>query len=395
MKLTEISMFSRSYRKLSSLITILLLLSLNSCSLLNFESTEPLSRKDINTRYLVQSFAGEALQRNENALDSIMMLAEGQQLIQLQALRWKVGMTSRLKKLSFQTIPIVAMTDTWAYLISVRNFLSQQDDEKVFGQYQHVLLVAAEKNVEGIERIANNILGENEFNRYKEFVEEYADENPLTLENELQYQTIREAYLAFEEIPDSAAIVTVGTLPQVVSNMSSNLDFTTEMAGKKLAWQTELFLKERGLDSIAFDSRIKQFEIELNRLATVAEESPEILSEAIEDFRRRMYPLFYDLNTKIELAAQSLSHDMKVLDTMVLRERIALDSIILREREAIAIEARAIADTGIKNAFDEIHSIIRTLLFYLVLVLIIILGLPFYLGYITGKRTGKLNKNKN
>ncbi|MEJ2595618.1 MAG: hypothetical protein P8100_10960 [bacterium] len=385
-------MSSRTNYQISLLASILLMLTLNSCSLLNFESAEPLSKKDINTRYRVQSYAGEVLQRNETALDSIMILAEGQQMIQLQALRWKVNMTSRLKKISFQTIPKVALTDTWAYLLSVRNFLSQEDDKQIFGPYQYVLLAAAEENVKGIESIANNLMNENEFLRYKEFVNKYAEENPLTLKNELQYQTIREAYLAFEEIPDSAAIETVGTLPQVVSNLAGNIDFTSEITGKKLAWQTEIFLKERGLDSISLETRLEQFEIELNRLATVAEESPEILSEAIEDFRQRMYPLFSDLNTEIELAVEGLSHQMRVLDTMVLRERIALDSIILREREAISRDAKEIADTGIKNAFAEIHAMIKTILFYLVLILIIILGIPFYLGYLTGKRKGKLKK---
>jgi hypothetical protein len=71
---------------------------------------------------------------------------------------------------------------------------------------------------------------------------------------------------------------------------------------------------------------------------------------------------------------------------------MALDTLVERERMALGLEAREIADTGIKNAFAELHKMLKSILFFGILGLIVILGLPFYLGYLFGKRTGNRNK---
>jgi hypothetical protein len=396
-------MFSRAIYQILLLVVILFLLALHSCTLLKIESADrPLSINDINTRYLVQSYAMEALLLSESALDSIMMLSKEPD-IRLEALKWKLKMTTQLRKQSFQPIPQlrkqsfqpiprVSLTDTWAYLICVRDYIATETEAPVLGEYQSIFVNACEINVQGIERIAVNTLNKREYPRYKEFVEAYAEQHPLTAENELYYKPIRKDYLAFKQVPDSLAIQTVGTLSQVVADASNKLDYTSELAGKKLAWRTELFIKENGLDSASLEKRFGILENELMRLVNVAENSPEILSEAVEDFRYRVQPLFRGLNTRIEQAVSSLSRDRAALDRMILRERVALDTIIQREREAIVLEAKGIADSGIKSAMKEVNRMIRNVLFFVALALLIVLGLPFYFGYLTGKRSAKQKK---
>ena len=130
-------------------------------------------------------------------------------------------------------------------------------------------------------------------------------------------------------------------------------------------------------------------ESELERLADVAVNSPEILSDAIEDFRNSVYPIFSELNSQIDRTMVGLAVERRALDQLILRERTALDTLILRERLALSQDAREIADTGIKNAMAEVHDVVKSVLFFGILGLIVILGLPFYLGYLLGKRTGK------
>ena len=373
---------------------VFLAFAFNSCTLLKIESADkPLSTSDINTRFLVQSFARDALNNNELAADSIIKLAKDQKQLQLQAIRWKLHMVTQLSKLSFQPMARVALTDTWAYMLKIQNFLSDTTDNPYFGEFQQIALLAAETNVIRIEEIAGNVLNIKEFPRYKEFVETFAAENPLQPERDLYNEPIRDAYLVFKGLPDSSAMQTVGTLSQVVDEASNKFSFSSDILAKKLSWQVDLILKEQGLDSIPLETRLAILEFELNRLADVAVNSPEILSKAMLDFKLKVQPLFEGLNTEIGLAVLSLSRDREALDQMVLRERMALDSLISREREALTKEAKVIADTGIKNFLSEMNKLIRTILFFLVVVLVIILGLPFYLGYITGKRSGKTIKS--
>lgn len=371
-------------------LALLLLAGLNSCTLLKIESADkPLSVSDLNTRFKVQSFAREVLYQHEQAADSVALLAKGDKRVELNSLRWKLMLVSQLGKLAFQPIPRVSLTDTWAYMLVLQQFLKAESDTSFFGNYQSIMQHTADHHVAHIEQMAAGLLSAKDFPRYKAFVENYATEHPLSAENDLYYEPISQAYLAFKQLPDSAAVQTVGTLSQVMDEASNKLSFSSDVLSKKLGWQAELLLKQQGLDSIPLETRLNLLQHELDRLVSVAEQSPEMLSDAIKNFRENLQPLFLGLNSGLEAAMTRLSSDRAAIDSMVLRERVALDSIIRRERQALTKEAKEIADTGLKNALDGFHKMLRTILFFAVLALVVVLGLPFYLGYITGKRAAK------
>lgn len=372
------------------LTALLASILVGSCSLVRIESEQiPLSVNELNTRLLIQAFAEEALERTEIAADSILKESEGWLDVQKNALKWKIQTASALGKISFQTMPRVALVDTWSYMYELREFFTAPTADTIFGPWAPIAMEAVALNTERVEKIASSVLNQKEYPRYKEFVETYAREHPLQIENEFRHTPIRDSYFAFEELPDSVAVKTVGTLSEVVSDATNRLDFSTDVAGKKFAWQTSLFLKESGLDSIPLEMRLAAVEYELERLADVAVNSPEILSDAIVDFRNSVYPIFSELNSQIDRTMLSLAVERRALDRIVLRERAAMDSLILRERLALSRDAREIADTGVKNALAEVHDMVKSVLLFGILGLIVILGLPFYLGYLLGKRTGK------
>jgi len=376
------------------ILGVLTTLLLASCSLVKIESEQqPLSVNELNTRLLIQAYAEEALERTEIAADSILKEAAGLIEIEKNALLWKIQTATALGKISFQTMPRVALVDTWSYMQEMQNLFQASTADTIFGPWGSLAIAAVEKNAERVEKIASSVLTKKEFPQYQQFVETYAREHPLTLENEFRHAPIREAYLSFKEFPDSTAVQTVGTLSEVVADATNRLDFGVDVAGKKLAWQTSLFLKESGLDSVPLETRLARLEYELQQLVDVAQNSPEILATAIEDFRSAVHPIFQGLNSEIRRSMVSLALERRALDEMILRERIALDTIFQRERLALGLDAREIADTGIKNAFAEIHGMIKTLLFFGVIALIVVLGLPFYLGYITGKRARGQDKS--
>jgi len=376
---------------LAGLITLVLA---SSCSLVKIESEQkPLSVNELNTRLLIQAFAEEALERTEIAADSILKEAEGEIDVQKNTLRWKIQTASALGRISFQTMPRVALVDTWSYMYELREFFTASTADTIFGPWAPIAVNAVAENVDRVEKIASSVLSKREYPRYREFVETYAREHPLRIEDEFRHKPIHEAYLEFKELPDSTAVQTVGTLSEVVADATNRLDFSTDVAGRKLSWQTSLFLKEQGLDSVPLEARLAAVEHELQRLADVASNSPEILSDAIAEFRNSVYPIFAELNSQIDRTLVALALERRALDEVILRERTALDTLILRERLALSRDAREIADTGIKNALAEVHDIVKSVLFFGVLGLVVVLGVPFYLGYIAGKRSG--NKDKS
>jgi hypothetical protein len=363
---------------------------MESCSLVKIESEQrPLGIRDLNTRLLTQNFAKTAMDRVELAADSIAALATDQKDIQINSIYWKLRTSEELGKLSFQTEPKIALLDSWAYFLEVKKSFETEALESIFGPYKMVAIEAIDQNIDEIDNIAASVLTKKEYTEIKDFVERYAEDSPLLSQKEFKHNSIREAYLEFKQIPDSLAVQTVGSLSEVVADASNRFGYYSNASNKRFDWKTELILKENGLDSIAFEEKLAEFESQFNRLIEVAENSPETLEDAIKEFRNNISPLFRNLNYQIGSAMQSLSTDVQAVDKMLNRERLAIDSIVKRERMALASKADVLVETGIENAFDGLGKVIRNLIIYFILLFVVILGVPFYMGYLTGKRKFK------
>ena len=377
-----------NYYQIFTLLFIGLLL--NSCSLVKIESEQkPLGIKELNTRLLTQNFARNALDRIELAADSISILAAGDKSIQLSTLHWKIQTSEELGRISFQTEPKIALMDTWSYFLEVNKALKDSTLESLFGDYQYIALDAVNKNITEIQKIAYSVLGQREYERIKDFVEDYADANSLLSQREFKHKSIRESYLEFKKIPDSIAVQTVGTLSEVVADASNRFEYWSDVSGKRFNWKTEIMLREKGLDSMDIELKIAEVEKQFDRLLLVAENSPETIEQAIKEFRDNISPLFRSLNYEIGSAMESLSSDVQSVDEIIHRERVALDSIIKRERIELSLKADALVETGIQNAFDSMGKTLRNLILYFILFFVVVLGLPFYLGFLIGKRKSK------
>lgn len=382
---------TKAVRLLKISVLFIVITTAFSCSLVKIESEQkPLGVRQLNTRLLTQNFAKTAMDRVELAADSISRLYPDKKNVQINTLYWKIQTSEELGKVSFQTEPKIALMDTWAYFLEAKQSLSLPELDNIFGSHKSLALEAINQNLEDIDNIALNVLPRGEYNEVKEFVREHAANTPLFMQKEFKHQSVRDSYLKFKNIPDSTAVQTVGTLSEVVADASNRIGYYSNASGKRFNWKTELMLKEKGIDSFAFEAKLAEIEAQFDRLVVVAENSPETIEEAIKEFRNNISPLFRNLNYEIGAAMQSLASDVQSVDTMLERERIALDSIIERERIALTMKADDFVNTGIENAFDGLGKTIRKSIIYFILLFIVVLGLPFYLGYLTGKR--KTNK---
>ncbi|MBO3116376.1 hypothetical protein J4050_06440 [Winogradskyella sp. DF17] len=380
-----------SFKHTVRLIAFVLLVScISSCSLVKIESEQkPLGTRELNTRLLTQNYAQTAMDRVELAADSITKLAVDDKDIQINTLYWKIQTSEELGKLSFQTEPKIALMDTWSYFLEVKQSFQNPKLEPVFGTYKPIAIDAVNQNIDGIERIAASVLPTKEFQKIKTFVEDYAKNTPLLLQQEFKHKSIREDYLKFKDIPDSTAVQTVGTLSEVVADATNRFGYYSDASSKRLNWKAEMLLKKKGIDSMDFEAKMAEIDRQFERLITVAENSPETIKDAIIEFRYNISPLFEGLNYEIGSAMESLSEDLTSVDSMLLRERVALDSIIKRERIALTEKADTLVDEGIKTAFDSIGDTLSSLILYFILLFIVVLGLPFYLGYLIGKQKSK------
>ncbi len=365
---------------------------IHSCSLVKIESEQkPLPLRELNTRLLTQSFVQDASNRIEIAADSILANSNTIET-QTNALKWKMNALTAFRKVGFQTSPNLALMDTWTLMIGINDFFKTEKTDSLFDSYSDLAKTTSTKNLQQIEKNAKEVLTEKEYATHKEFAYSFAKNNPIKSIH-FKHNPVRKSYLEFKRIPDSLAVTTVGTLSEVVADFSNKMTYTSENTGKQLRWNTELLLKEKGLDSIQVQKVMDSINIKFERLVILAETSPELFQTALSGFKNDMGQLFGNLNQGLQYSVNRLAIERALLGDALSEERIALDSIILRERTALSIEAKEITKIAVNDTMTHVKDMITSILFYLIILLAVIIFLPFFIGYQTGKIRAKNKKD--
>jgi len=373
------------------LIYLLLLgIIFQSCSLVKVESAQtPLSQNELNTRLLVQAFVQEASSRVEIASDSIKRGSSNPE-IRINTLLWKIKTTTELKNTGFQTLPKLALLDTWSYLIQEKQFLD--NNPSLFEEYTSFVKSINDKNRVEIEKIAKNTSSPSEYEDLKSFVESFAGEHALSLAD-YHHEPVREEYYRYRSVKDSNAVNTIGTLSEVVADLSNKMMYSSNHTAKQIQWNTELILAQNGLDSVVVDSIIRKLDSQIERFVTTVENSPESLDSAIITFRREIYPIFNNIDQTLISSVDKLREERMALDEMVLREREEFYEFFSEERKVISKEAEVLSKELVNEAMQGVTDLVKSILIYLILLFAVILFIPFGMGYYTGKIVAKRKKD--
>ncbi len=381
----------KCFKALFVLCLLFIAVSLKSCSLVKIESEQkPLTTTDLNTRLLTQSFVRDAANKVEKSADSILSSSDDVDL-QTKSLQWKINTLSSFRKVGFQTSPKLALMDTWTLMLAAEKYFATDDAMNSFKPYGQLVYNTAKNNLKEIDKIAKHLLSESDYINHKEFAENYAAKYPQK-DLSFYHNPVREEYQIFKRLPDSLSMQTVGSLSEVVADLTNKLTYTSENTGKQLQWNTELMLKKNGIDSLKIKQVSDSLGIKFNKLIVLAEESPELFKKALSDFQTDLAIFNERLNGSIVYSMNHLSQEREIVANRLKDERIAIDSIILRERIALSKEAEVLGGQFLDNSMNHLKEIIKTVLGYLILLLAVIIFLPFLIGYYTGKTFSKNKK---
>ncbi len=239
----------KCFKALFVLCLLFIAVSLKSCSLVKIESEQkPLTTTDLNTRLLTQSFVRDAANKVEKSADSILSSSDDVDL-QTKSLQWKINTLSSFRKVGFQTSPKLALMDTWTLMLAAEKYFATDDAMNSFKPYGQLVYNTAKNNLKEIDKIAKHLLSESDYINHKEFAENYAAKYPQK-DLSFYHNPVREEYQIFKRLPDSLSMQTVGSLSEVVADLTNKLTYTSENTGKQLQWNTELMLKKNGIDSL-------------------------------------------------------------------------------------------------------------------------------------------------
>ena len=180
-------------------------------------------------------------------------------------------------------------------------------------------------------------------------------------------------------------VQTVGSLSEVVADLTNRISVASETTGKQIQWNSELFMKAQGLDEKSLKQLSDSINVKINRFLEVAEQSPELLDEALINLQQQLNSFNARIDENVSYTLDYLSTERALIYEVVEKERIKLDSIIQRERKALSKDADALSTKLLDNTMNHIKDLVKTALLYIIILLAVIIFLPFAIGFYVGK----------
>lgn len=363
-----------------------------SCSLLKFQLNEegavPLTKTEMNIRVYTHTYISTFFAELEDAVDSLKQVTDDPKIIG-QSLVWLMNNESAIQSAVFQINPKVALADTWLLSIQMVNFLEQYG-EKYFGSQTSILLEPTRKLNIQITQAAKRMLSSKEYNNMQDFVSKQSYQSHIT-EINFSRDPIYAKWLQYNNMPDTAAVSTVGSLSQVIAGFSDRFSVMGGQIGKIAQWQLELASLYTGITPETFKAIGDSANVRIDEFMALINQMPYYLDTTLVKISGDLQIITEIMDKRIALTMASLQ-----------QERLAIETMVAREREIIMNDVDSISVHITHAVMQEATEMLKDVLLYLCLLFTIILFIPFGLGYATGRiftkqkfqKKKKQNENK-
>lgn len=363
-----------SYWILRAVAALVAAVTLTGCSLLkvSVSTGEPLSKREMNVRTMTRGFYYDLSGEVSRAADSIVA-ASADVPTRIAAVRWKIRATRAGVSAVMQSIPDVALADMWILCRRMNESLAVAPDSLLFGPQSDIARVVAARLDGKVAKLAEELLWSERYEQMADFVEEYVRKNPSTDGAETTNTTL--AWLQYLRACGVDPAYGTGSISEVLSDVNDRLSGQTQQLSNSIGWSKDILEMQLGQDSLRSEigRQLDSLERNFDRLASVAENLPGISEQMMKQFNGQVTQLIWTMNASVDNAFAHLD-----------RQRGELQQYISSERETLIDQARQAADEAVQKALEGIPALIGKILFYVVLALVILLGLPFAAGYWLG-----------
>lgn len=346
----------------------------SSCSLLKLQlnsNEEPLSTTEMNIRIYSHTFVSTFCATLEDAVDSVKNMGAGPRTIG-NSLIWLMNNESAVQDAVFQINPRVALADTWLLTLQMKGFLDKSG-KQYFENYSPVLEAAVSTLNSQIEHAARRMQNAKEYNTMRKFVEEQNRQSPI-LELTYSREPIYGKWLQYNNMPDTTAVSTVGTLPQVIAGFSDRFSVMAGQLNKIARWQLELISLNTGITPESMKALGDSVDKRVSQFIDFSQTLPQYMDTSI-------------VKISAELREIGTLFDRRIAITMTVlqQERAALEEMIARERAIIMADADSISTHLTQVVIRETADMLKSILLYICLFFAIILFIPFGMGFASGR----------
>ena len=354
------------------------------CSLISLKSPErPLSDRDLNTRILTREFSYHFISAVQQRADEIAAADTDPKVI-ANTLRWKIGAAEESQRAAMRLAPAMSLLDTWALAEQMKTFLSPGNPGgTLFGTHQEAALSLASELDEDATTLATRLIPGGELGKYRAFVQMYTSEHPLTSLDFVRASVVElwtQAQGTNFKVVDS-----LGTIPEAMADVSDRVKISSDALASQAMWRTELALRDSGYSGNDLRSALRQLDDRLSKVAATAENAPQLMHDAVGDVRRSVFEALDRLDRSSADLIEKLSAQREALTDDLHTERDTMLAAADTQRKALAQDISRIADQVVKSSGEQVRALAREVLLLLIVLAVVLLGLPFWAGYMVGR----------
>ena len=366
----------------ATLAALLAGLALTSCSLLKFtisSGDEPLPKEQMRLRTMTRGFYYDLTNEVARTADSIAAAAP-RTSTKLAAIRWKIDATRAASSAALQTLPEVALADTWIFCRSMERYFDAQPDSLLFDAQTPLARDAAARLARRARWLAEELLSGERYELMERFVDRYLELNPPEKGEPAAADTSL-AWIEFLEANGLEADLATGTVAEVLADASDKVSGQSRQLANSVGWSKQMLELRMEQDSLRtrLGAQLDSLERGFERLVVVAEHMPEISDHMLEEIRMQATQLIRTLNYSVDNAFMQFDG-----------QRTALEHYITTERQAVIDQLHRAAEETVQTALNAVPGMIGRIVFYVVAGLVVLLGLPFLAGFWLGGLRQKL-----
>ena len=249
--------------------------------------------------------------------------------IKRNALLWKMNSIPALYKAFYNPKPLIAMLDSWALSLQMKQFFKSEAGQKAFGNW-HIFGWDAAVLIEAkMVELAKLMSSKGDISSPENFIRSWSDDHPIQIPF-----LVRESMVPIlSSNPGEKALSAfqaAAKIPYQLDDITNRFTVYGDHLPKQARWQAELLLSELGMH--------EKIEILITELTTatqvlqqvggVVEKSPDIIA----DERRAVLGVFR--NERLETLSAVNKQRIETLDTID-QQRIETLDFLAREKTAI------------------------------------------------------------
>jgi len=144
-------------------------------------------------------------------------------------------------------------------------------------------------------------------------------------------------------------------------------------------------LREAGYSPGEARAAIRELNERMERLAAVAESTPELVRGAEADVRLSLRQVLERLDASSRSVGETLHAERVALFADLQSERTAVMAELDVQRKALAEDAARISTRVVRDTGAQLRELAAEVVLLLIVLAVVVLGLPFAAGYLVGR----------